>query len=214
MRMLAEPVARKANREEQVTGHFWEGRYKCVKLCDEAALLACLAYVDLNLIRAGMATTPETSDYTSLQRRIEALPRPVNYSPVEQQDPIKQDLPKDAWLAPLEINQQQLGPLPNESNHRASDKGCLPLTVADYLKLLDWTGRQIVQSKRGSIPTELAPILVRLGIADCNWLTVVTSFGRYFQRVAGAPSAVGRQHPRSQPSRTFRPGRAELLGCA
>jgi len=46
MRMLAEPVARSANREEQVTGHFWEGRYKCVKLCDEAALLACLAYVD------------------------------------------------------------------------------------------------------------------------------------------------------------------------
>jgi len=67
---------------------------------------------------------------------------------------------------------------------------------------------------REAMSAELAPILVRLGIADRNWLTAVTSFGRHFQRVAGAPRTVGKQHPRSQPSRTFRPGRAELLGCA
>jgi hypothetical protein len=40
---------------------------------DEQALLACAAYVDLNPIRAGLAQTLETSDYTSAQRRIEAL---------------------------------------------------------------------------------------------------------------------------------------------
>ena len=65
MRMVSEPVARRANAEEQVTGRFWQGRFRAVKLCDEAAMLACSVYVDLNPIRAGICQTPETSQHTS-----------------------------------------------------------------------------------------------------------------------------------------------------
>src|SRR5260370_36784524 len=73
MRAVAEPIARSANREDHCTGRFWEGRYKCQPILAEPALAACLAYLDLNPIRARLAATPETSRFTSLSDRIQAL---------------------------------------------------------------------------------------------------------------------------------------------
>ncbi|VAW42569.1 Mobile element protein [hydrothermal vent metagenome] len=70
MKMLNEYISRTANTEEELSGTFWESRFKSQALLDEKALLTCMAYVDLNPIRAAMAQTPEDSDYTSIQERI------------------------------------------------------------------------------------------------------------------------------------------------
>ena len=72
MAQLNEFIARAANKEDKVKGRFWEGRFKCQTLLDEAAIAACMVYVDLNPIRSGVATTPEGSEFTSIQERIRA----------------------------------------------------------------------------------------------------------------------------------------------
>ena len=71
MRVLNESISRMANAEDGVTGRFWEGRFKSHALLDEAAVLTAMAYVDLNPIRARLATVPEDSAFTSIAERLQ-----------------------------------------------------------------------------------------------------------------------------------------------
>ena len=174
MRCVAENIARMANREDHCKGRFWEGRFRAQLILDEASILACSMYVDLNPIRAAMAKTPEQSTFTGAKERIEDLKQrsstksrsSVAGSPTHRWERSRRRQ-RSGWMSPLEIDEKAdpLGADASGCGRRASLKGFLSISLSRYLQLLDWTGRQLRSDKRGAIPRHLAPILQRLGIA-------------------------------------------------
>jgi hypothetical protein len=158
MRNLNEYIARRANKEDECTGRFWEGRFKSQALLDEAALLSCMAYVDLNPIRTKIAKTPETSKHTSIKKRLES---------------IKQNTPTHS-LMPFVGNEKQDMP-----------KG-IAFSLKDYCEIVDITGKIIRHDKAGHIDEQQQPILKRLGLSDEQWLTLTTEFEKHFCYAVGA----------------------------
>jgi hypothetical protein len=199
MASLCEYIARRANREEGVTGHFWEGRFGCRELIDEASILVCGVYVDLNQIRAGEAPTPEASRYSSAFDRIEGWKErsaraalassPFSLPALGKHGTTSTKMPADGWLCELTLEE---GPradvragLGSSTPWRASDKGLLSVRLAEYLSLLDWTGRVLRADKCGSIPAHLAPILERLEVQAGLFVDAVRHFDRWFGRAVG-----------------------------
>lgn len=161
MRSLNEYIARLANKEDDCTGRFWEGRFKSQALLDEAALIACMAYVDLNPVRASIAKAPETSDYTSVKERI------------------RQHLGRSHAAGKLLVM--------DGDNVRSEG---LPFYLQDYLELVDWTGRAIVRGKSGVISGDLPAILQRLHLQPDNWLSQQNHFGKRYYLVAGSKEKI------------------------
>lgn len=155
MRCLAEPIARRANREDGCTGRFWEGRFKSQLLRDERALLAAMAYVDLNPTRAGIAKTVQGSRYTSVNKRIA-------------------DAKRDRQTL-----DQRMMPIAGLIDHAAS------VTTADYLHLLEWTGRQFAPGKKGRIAADMPSVLQTLEHRPERWATRVKAVGSGYWRVIG-----------------------------
>mgnify|MGYP000205648615 CR=1 FL=1 len=182
MRCLNEPIARWANAEDGVTGRFWEGRFKSQALLDEAAVLTCMSYVDLNPVRAAVADTPEDSEHTSIQARVwawaDTAGEGVQPGAGGAADPAA--TPADASAVPAL--------LPFRGPEREGAPDHLPFAFADYLELVDWAGRAIRDDKRGAIAESAPPILARLGIDPDAYLDRMCRRPQPFIR------AIGRVH--------------------
>jgi REP element-mobilizing transposase RayT len=220
MRCLVEPIARQANREDQVSGSFWEGRFKSLPILDDSALAACLAYVDLNPIRAKVAETPETSQFTSVFERIQSLnsdsdrsqtqectlPDHIPCVPAEPAMATAEALPvtpldsasKHKSTSSKRIGSVWLSPFEVVENTasapvpsaRASNRGCLPMRFAEYRALLDWTALQLRLGNRDGVPCPPAPIPAGVKVTGEGWLRLVRDFSRLFRRAAGAPKSL------------------------
>ena len=165
MKSLNEFIARRANVEDQCKGRFWEGRFKCIRLEDESAILSCAVYIDLNPIRANAATSLDENKFTSIYERIR------NHKPTKSPEP-------ELWLNPIQDTPTR--------------KGFLSMSFMEYLAIVDATGGELRNGKKGRIPPHIEPILKRLGIRSNVWSKTSSNFGKMFSSVAGRTSSMVR----------------------
>ena len=197
MRALKETIAKRANREDDCTGSFWEGRFTSVPLLDDAALVACMAYVDLNPVRARVVDRPERSRQTGVRARIVARQR---YQAARR---IRAHRPREATrvLAKESLTEAETGPevglwLAPLARCCVALAGSAPVdtrrhgwSADDYLQLVDLSGRVLRGGKRGAIPTELAPLLARLDLDVEAWVAVLFGWRSFVGRAVGGLAA-------------------------
>ncbi|MCO7222804.1 transposase [Pleionea sp. CnH1-48] len=168
MAAINEPLARRSNKEDFCTGRFWEGRFKSQALLDEGAILACLAYVDLNPIRAGLTEKLEDSLHTSIRYRLQQIKMASRGS-----NPcLDQPLPP--------VFQSEKLPL-------------LSTSLKDYLRLVEWTGQAITHPDKAVIPKDIIPLFDRLNIHPDRWIPQVGHSPSRFYRAIGSVKSLRRR---------------------
>lgn len=125
MKCLSEPIARRANKEDQVTGRFWQGRFSSKKVLDQEAAIETSIYIDLNPIKSGKADTVETSRDASIADRVEKVAK---------------NLPLEFILPIREIIWQFVSETPY-----------LLLEEEDYIEVVRCRAREIVEKRRKAV---------------------------------------------------------------
>lgn len=162
MRSLNEAIARRANKEDECTGRFWEGRFKCQALLDEAAIIACMAYIDLNPLRAGASRQASRAPFTSARLR--------QTSPARLEDMPRAQVIRARPLAPVAGSFSQ---------------PWLQLTEADYLDFVEQSAKHLHPEISGSVST---PQLISPPYQ--SWLRLLSSIETHFFRAIGSASAL------------------------
>lgn len=155
MKYLNEYIARRANKEDDCTGHFWEGRFKSYAILDEKALITCMAYVDLNPIRAKSAKSIDQSLHTSVYKRINAA--------------------RKGWCL------NSLVPFKNDKINNSS-LPAIDMTLLDYLSLLKSTKDCLFEKK---IVKPLIPELAKMSFNPEYWLHSINEMETMFPIALG-----------------------------
>lgn len=200
-------IACRCNREDRVSGCFWDGRFSHTVLKSPEAILTCMLYVDLNLVRSRAANSVADSEFTGIfQRiadlRIHAATEELNLGGgaeggIERNNPDasevtllvvalselhrweRRDNTFSGWLSPIEIDERtdRIGPDVDPNGRRASQKGFLNLSLAKYLEILDVTGRSVRMDGKGAIESTDLPTFRQLGLEPSGLYESVVSYG-------------------------------------
>ena len=158
MRRLNEPMAKLSNQEDDCTGKFWEGRFTSQALLDEAAVLSCMVYVDLNPVRAKISEKLIDSDFTSIKARL------------EKNQPYKDH------------------ELPNEKLNAVSgslEKQIIPVSLKDYINLTEWASKSILHPTKATMPYNIESVLNRLNLQSNHWLHQLEQWGNNYRYAVG-----------------------------
>lgn len=157
MRCLNECIARRANREDNCTGRFWEGRFRSQALLDTGALLTCMTYVDLNPIRAGLASLPEDAQFTSIRERL-----------------------LSAACTPAVAT--GLMPFLDQA---AKGSPSLPVHFDDYVEIVRFAAKSLQVQQAVAVPPEVASRLERYSLDSASFIDMLRNYHRCFFTMIG-----------------------------
>ena len=223
IRQLSQYMGIRCNAEDDETGHFWQSRFGMTRLLDEAAVLACLAYVDLNPLRAHAATSLEGYTQASIGERLRTLE--------------DEAIEPSSWLAPIALASETDGQ-PAQAVDRmtreeiaaavqaqaAQPRGCLSITFQQYVELLRWlsSGKPPSGPEPGRIEQpepEAKSVLQQLSLDPEAFFDLVHHFRSRFATAAGCEASLreearrrGRRHLHA-PGRRGLPPRARQPAC-
>jgi len=177
MKTLKEPIARRANQEEDCTGVFWEGRFRSVAILDQASLLAMCVYIDLGFVATGKAATPDNSPHTSFTVRLDYCEAQGKLKSLQghSNSASKGNVERGLWLFPIEDRRNSKG---------KGLAGMMPgISISDYLQLVDWSSR-LIGPGTVSLTTDVPDVLTRLQIDPGSWKATL-------EKLIGSTKSVG-----------------------
>lgn len=165
MRLILQPLAARANLEEDLTGDFWQGRYQALVLLDEATTLAASVFTDLASIKDDLQKQLCDSLYSSLRIRWESLHSRDTASRL------------DSTICSM----KHAGTL-------ESGSPILRITLEEYIDLLDWTRKGLILNNRNDLKEpKIVPhrIIEKHNISVELWFLMATEFDRMFYLFSG-----------------------------
>ncbi len=201
MKMACQYIAIRCNKEDDCTGKFFAERFKMVALLDEAAVIACMAYVDLNPIRAGLAGSLEEYETVSIRERLETLDGTT--------------IEPEQWLIRLprrrELNERRNANEVNQLDVSSLSIG-IEMSIEDYVDMLQWLASR---SKHVAVhglskSDETHQFILNQGLDPSKLADAASEFEQYFYTAAGSTSSLARETRRRAQRWTKAPGRKLL----
>ena len=181
MGALKEYIARRANREDECKGAFWEKRFGCRAVRGEHGLLVVGLYTDLNLVRAGEVSDPLTSSFCSAGLRNKAANGDAD------------------WLSELTLAEGQDPDGPSKHHGRATDRGTLEMPNEEYERIL---AGLVMKESRKRIPPDLVRQFEQRTIDAKELFSVFDNLSTAFPKVVGDVASI-RSHAEQVGRRWF-----------